>query len=81
MKRFLPKLLNKLKDSSTLAWFKAERLLHAAINRLLSKAKEVSTLLYYLTAQNNLLNNENNRLCKALNTKKKHNKKSNILNL
>jgi hypothetical protein len=81
MKRFPPKLPNKLKDSSTPAWFKAERLLHAAIDRSSSEAKEVTTLLHHLTAQNDLLNDENNGLREAFNTKKKHNKKSNVLDL
>jgi hypothetical protein len=81
MKRFLPNCPNKTNNTSVLAWCQAKRLLHAAINRLLSKAKEVSTFLHHLTAQNELLNDKNDRLCKVLSTKKKHNKKSKVLDL
>jgi hypothetical protein len=81
MKRFLSKRPNKTNNTSVSAWRQAERLLHAAINRSSSKAKEASTLLYHLTAQNELLNDKNNGLCKVLSTKKKHNKKSKVLHL
>jgi hypothetical protein len=81
MKRFLPNCPNKTNNTSVPAWCQAKRLLHAAINRLLSKAKEVSTFLHHLTAQNELLNDKNDRLCKVLSTKKKHNKKSKVLDL
>jgi hypothetical protein len=66
MKRFPPNSSNKTNKTSVPAWCQAKRLLHAAINRLLSEAKEVSTLLHQLTAQNELLNDENNGLRKAL---------------
>jgi hypothetical protein len=81
MKRFLPNCPNETNNTSVPAWCQTKRLLHTAINSLLFKAKEVSILLHHLTAQNELLNDKNNGLRKALSTKKKHNKKSKVLDL
>ena len=46
-----------------------------------SEAKKVSSLIYHLANQNELLTDKNKGLRKALTTKKKHNKKPKVLDL
>jgi regulator of replication initiation timing len=46
-----------------------------------AEAKKLSTLLHYLANKNELLTDENKGLRKALDTKKKHNKKGKVLDL
>jgi hypothetical protein len=45
------------------------------------EAKKLLTLLHYLANKNKLFTNKNKGLHKALNTKKKYNKKSKVLDL
>jgi cell shape-determining protein MreC len=46
-----------------------------------AEAKKLLTLLHHLANKNELLTNKNEGLRKALDTKKKHNKKGKVLDL
>jgi hypothetical protein len=81
MKCFPPKRSNKQVNEPASEWRRAEHLLRVAVDRPSSEAKEVSTLLYHMAVQNELLNDENKGLHDALNTKKKQNKKGKALDL
>jgi hypothetical protein len=81
MKRFPPKPLNKPANKPKPIWCEADRLLRAAADKSSSDLKQVFSMIHYLANQNKLLTNENEGLHKALTTKKKHNKKSKVLNL
>ena len=66
---------------STSNWRHMERLLRAAVDRSLSEAKNLSSLIHHVAVQKEPLEDENKGLREALGTKKKHNKKGKVLDL
>jgi regulator of replication initiation timing len=58
-----------------------DRLVRAAVNPAITKAKKLRSYLHDISVQNELLHHENDRLREALSSKKKHKKKGYKLNL
>jgi hypothetical protein len=63
-------------------WNQMERLVQSTVKDTVAEnSKHLSLALHHLQVQNNLLKHENKSLKKALNVKKKHQKKSKTLDL
>lgn len=69
----------ELVDSSN--WRYMERLLRETADRTSNEARTLSQAIHHMAVQSELLKDENKGLRDALRTKKKHNKKANVLDL
>jgi hypothetical protein len=81
VKHFLPTTSNKPENKLEPTWREADHLIRASAGKSSSELRKVSSLIYHLVYQNELLSDENEGLRMALSTKKKHNKKSKVLDL
>jgi hypothetical protein len=81
MKRFPPTTPNNPANKLEPTWREADRLIRASAGKSSSELRKVSSLIHHLANRNELLSDENEGLRMALSTKKKHNKKSKVLDL
>jgi hypothetical protein len=81
MKRFPPTTPNNPANKLEPTWREANCLIRASAGKSSSELRKVSSLIHHLANQNELLSNENESLRIALSIKKKHNKKSKVLDL
>jgi hypothetical protein len=77
-----PKDSSELEETIDNDWIQIEQVLHAAVSGAASnKARKLSAEVHYLAVQNQLINLENQVLCKVLTNQNKRSKKKKILDM